>query len=126
MNTNRRCAIEFAAWMMSLCLSLAAGCGSGGPCESAGATVCAKACACRTDGKCAILITSGTNTQSLTLNASSDCVAEYRLVCGNSPAAHTVDFNACESGLNAASCVADPNNAGERALALPDACAPLW
>jgi hypothetical protein len=112
--------------VLSLLLSTAAACGAGGPCESAGATVCAKACACRPDGKCSIVITSGTSSQFLTLNSANDCTAEYRLVCANSPAAHTVDFNACQSGLSAASCAADPNDATQHGLALPDACAPLW
>jgi hypothetical protein len=102
------------------------GVGAGGPCPNAGAVTCSKACACRTDGKCAVLVPSAGGTSTLVLNSAGDCQTEYQLACGNSPAVQTVDFNACQAGLQSAACATDPNNPGLEGLALPSACAPLW
>jgi hypothetical protein len=114
-------------WLVLLLGACGGGGGGGGAsCTSAGATTCQKACACRTDGKCTILVPDGNNTDTLSLNSMMDCTSEYSLVCSNSPKAQTVDFNACEAGLAGAQCAADPNHAGEMGLALPVACAPVW
>jgi len=113
-----------------LFLTTIAACSSGGssPCENAGATACAKACSCGS-GQCNMVLPATLTTQAsfLTFDTSADCTAEYQIVCANSPKVATVDFGACQSGLDAAACAPDPAGASSKqGVALPPTCSALW
>ncbi|HEY8076405.1 MAG TPA: hypothetical protein VIF62_19910 [Labilithrix sp.] len=91
---------------------------SDSPCVATTKTLCERACACRSDGKCQIAYGGGTVTE--IHDSIDDCRNFYQFyVCANADYAKGYDA-ACGSAIASAACITTAMQGG--AVGFPDAC----
>jgi hypothetical protein len=93
---------------------------AGSSCEAAGTRLCERACACATDGKCHLAVSSdGGPAASLDFDNPQKCLDLYvGFGCAGGGSA-TQDYGKCEADVAVAACVPA---AGGTAVNVPDAC----
>lgn len=90
-----------------------------GACEAAGTALCARACACATDGKCHFAVPTDAGFASINFDTEQACRDLYVVLgClgGGQPG---MDYATCETRAKASACV---DSAGGRAAVLPPEC----
>lgn len=90
-----------------------------GACEAAGTALCARACACATDGKCHFAVPTDAGFASINFETEQACRDLYVVLgClgGGQPG---MDYATCETRAKASACV---DSAGGRAAVLPPEC----
>jgi hypothetical protein len=88
-------------------------------CEAAGTRLCARACACATDGKCRLGVPTDSGNASINFDDAQGCLDLYVVLgClgGGEPG---FDYSTCESAVETSSCVA---TAGGQGFLMPKEC----
>ena len=92
---------------------------SSSSCEAAGTALCARACACATDGKCHFAVPTDAGFATINFESEQACRDLYvGLGCLDGGQTGT-DYATCETKAKAAACV---DSAGGRGAALPPEC----
>jgi hypothetical protein len=101
-------------------LAACGGSGGTGTCQDWGSTLCDRACACGSNGKCAY----GTGNFTVSLNSRSDCDTLVNVSCAQpnaNSAANMMYFATCANALRASSCM-PPANGHDGYVIWPDVC----
>jgi hypothetical protein len=92
---------------------------SANACESAGTKICARACACATDGKCRIGVATDAGTASINFDDEQACLDLYVALGCSGGGEAGFDYARCDSAVDDAACV---DTAGGRGVLMPAEC----
>ena len=88
-------------------------------CEAAGTRLCERACACATDGKCHLGVTTDAGVASIDFGSEKECLDLYVVFGCSTGGEPGFDYAKCESAVDASSCI---DTAGGRGGLMPAEC----